>query len=239
MENKKNEIKAGDIVKFNKIIILNDKEKNLFGHIGLVVYVRETAGICFVVFGKEKGDGIFMMYDDLEKLSEEQVANINLEDYFRAKDLEEYRGDRHDEDSFLNIGNPTPFEGKTPLDIAIEEEIRPFRKKLDEKGCQEKQPADALSYQVGGSHYKDKPIQPVVYIQANNLTFLEGSVVKRITRHREKQGALDIAKARQELDLILELEYHTTFEEVMKIRTPKTRRCFRRGKKGGSDDGQI
>ena len=30
---------------------------------------------------------------------------------------------------------------------------------------------DALSKQVGGGHYKDKAIQPIIYIHANNLRF--------------------------------------------------------------------
>ena len=241
MENKeKDEIKVGDIVKFNKDIFIDiEKKKNLFGHIGLVIdpiiYLGWKRKAFPVKYGKEKCNIMSIEPSDLERLSEEQVANINLEDYFLAEDLEKYRGGRHEEETIKHIGDPALFEGKTLLDKAIEEEIERLSKKRKEE---RQKPTDALSYQVGGSHYKDKAIQPIVYIQANNLTFLEGSVVKRITRHREKQGALDIAKARQELDLILELEYHTTFDEVMKIRAPKTRRCFRRGKKGGSD-GQI
>lgn len=65
----------------------------------------------------------------------------------------------------------------------------------------------ALGKQEGGSHYKNAPIQPVEYIHANGLTFLEGCVVKRITRHRRKNGAEDIRKAIHELELILALDY--------------------------------
>ena len=47
--------------------------------------------------------------------------------------------------------------------------------------------------QVGGTHYKECKIQPVEYIHANGLGFLEGNIVKYITRHRTKgEGALDI-----------------------------------------------
>lgn len=98
-------------------------------------------------------------------------------------------------------------------DYFSEEDIKKYR---GEKDDEPKQPiSNALSYQVGGSHYKDKAIQPIEYITANNLNFLEGCIVKRITRHREKLGALDICKIRQECDLILQLEYKTTFEKVM------------------------
>ena len=65
----------------------------------------------------------------------------------------------------------------------------------------------ALDKQVSGNHYKDKGIQPIVYIHANNLGFCEGNVVKYVTRHKEKAGAADIEKAIHYLQLLLELEY--------------------------------
>lgn len=67
----------------------------------------------------------------------------------------------------------------------------------------------ALDVQVAGNHYKDKRIQPVEYIAANNLTFLEGCVVKRITRWRDKPAHRkfeDLEKIKHEIDLIMELE---------------------------------
>lgn len=60
--------------------------------------------------------------------------------------------------------------------------------------------------QVGGSHYQ-LAIQPVDYIHANKLTFLEGNVVKYVTRHRKKNGAEDVKKAIHYLQMILEKEY--------------------------------
>jgi hypothetical protein len=65
----------------------------------------------------------------------------------------------------------------------------------------------ALEKQVSGSHYKDKGIQPIVYIHANNLGFCEGNVIKYVTRHKDKNGAADIKKAIHYLELLLELEY--------------------------------
>lgn len=65
----------------------------------------------------------------------------------------------------------------------------------------------ALDKQVSGNHYKDKGIQPIVYIHANNLGFCEGNVIKYVTRHKEKNGAADIKKAIHYLELLLELEY--------------------------------
>ena len=62
--------------------------------------------------------------------------------------------------------------------------------------------------QIGGNHYKNLSIQPVDYIVENNLTFLEGNVVKYITRHRRKgEGARDIEKVIHYCELILEKDY--------------------------------
>jgi len=65
----------------------------------------------------------------------------------------------------------------------------------------------ALDKQVSGNHYKDKGIQPIVYIHANNLGFCEGNVIKYVTRHKDKNGAADILKAIHYLELLLELQY--------------------------------
>ena len=67
----------------------------------------------------------------------------------------------------------------------------------------------ALDLQVGGDHYKGCGIQPVEYIHANKLGYLEGNVIKYITRHHTKgEGKKDIEKAIHYAQLILELEYN-------------------------------
>lgn len=63
-----------------------------------------------------------------------------------------------------------------------------------------------LDVQVAGSHYKDKAIQPVEYIAANKLNFLEGCIIKRITRWRDKDGFKDLHKIKHEVDLLIEME---------------------------------
>jgi len=64
----------------------------------------------------------------------------------------------------------------------------------------------ALDKQVSGSHYKDKGIQPIIYIHANNLDFCEGNVVKYITRCRDKNGIADLEKAKHYIELLIQLE---------------------------------
>ena len=65
----------------------------------------------------------------------------------------------------------------------------------------------ALTEQAGGSHYKGMAIQPIEYIMANQLDYLQGNVVKYISRHKAKNGAEDIRKAIHYCSLILELQY--------------------------------
>lgn len=64
----------------------------------------------------------------------------------------------------------------------------------------------ALTVQEGGHHYKDLKIQPVEYIHANGIEFIEGNVIKYVTRWRNKGGIEDLRKARHFLDLLIELE---------------------------------
>jgi hypothetical protein len=73
-------------------------------------------------------------------------------------------------------------------------------------GCKTTIHVSALDKQVSGNHYKDKGIQPIIYIHANNLGFCEGNVVKYVTRWREKGGVGDLRKAIHYLELLIELE---------------------------------
>jgi len=71
---------------------------------------------------------------------------------------------------------------------------------------EEKRPLDR---QEGGSHY-DLPIQPLEYIHANGLGYIEGNIIKYATRHSSKNGAEDIKKIIHYCELLLELEYGKT-----------------------------
>jgi hypothetical protein len=64
----------------------------------------------------------------------------------------------------------------------------------------------ALSTQIQGNHYRKLKIQPIEYIHANGIGFCEGSVIKYVTRWREKGGIKDLEKAKHFLDLLIELE---------------------------------
>lgn len=59
--------------------------------------------------------------------------------------------------------------------------------------------------QVGGDHYQ-KPIQAWDYIVANKLGFLEGNVVKYISRWQEKDGLKDLEKCLTYVQKCIEVE---------------------------------
>lgn len=64
----------------------------------------------------------------------------------------------------------------------------------------------AFERQIGGSHYKTMPIQPMEFNIKNNIPFAEGSVIKYVSRWRSKGGVDDLKKARHVLDMLIELE---------------------------------
>ena len=65
---------------------------------------------------------------------------------------------------------------------------------------------EVLTTQVGGDHYSKLAIQPVEYINANHLTYLQGNVIKYVTRYKDKNGLQDLQKARHYIDILIELE---------------------------------
>jgi hypothetical protein len=63
----------------------------------------------------------------------------------------------------------------------------------------------ANAAQVGGSHYAVKAIQPWDYILANNLGYLEGNIVKYVSRWKDKGGIEDLKKAQHYLQKLIEV----------------------------------
>ena len=64
----------------------------------------------------------------------------------------------------------------------------------------------ALDRQVGSTqHYKDFKIQPIEFITANKLSFIQASIIKYICRYDKKNGKEDIDKAIHYCELLKEL----------------------------------
>lgn len=66
----------------------------------------------------------------------------------------------------------------------------------------------ALDVQIGGDHYKGFVIQPIEFSTRNGLGFIQGCVVKRICRYKEKggKGLEDLKKIKHEIDVLIDLE---------------------------------
>ena len=56
--------------------------------------------------------------------------------------------------------------------------------------------------QIGGSHYKELPIQPYTFISKNKLSFFQGCVVKYVCRYLTKGKTVeDLEKIKHYCDL--------------------------------------
>lgn len=62
----------------------------------------------------------------------------------------------------------------------------------------------ANDVQEGGSHYKSHQIQVWDFIIANNIPYLEGNVIKYVTRHKSKNGLEDLKKAKHYIEKLME-----------------------------------
>jgi len=67
----------------------------------------------------------------------------------------------------------------------------------------------ANDIQVAGDHYKSKAIQPWDYIVSNDLGYLEGNVIKYVSRWRDKGGIDDLRKAQHYLAKLIEVNTPT------------------------------
>ena len=52
----------------------------------------------------------------------------------------------------------------------------------------------ATDKQIGGNHYKSFTIPPIEFISKNNLSFIQGCVIKYICRFDKKNGIEDLDK---------------------------------------------
>lgn len=68
-----------------------------------------------------------------------------------------------------------------------------------------------MDTQIGGDHYKDLPIQPMEYSMMNGLDACQHTIIKYVTRFRDKGGLDDLRKAKHVIDMLI------TFEEDTKM----------------------
>lgn len=61
-------------------------------------------------------------------------------------------------------------------------------------------------HQVGGDHYTKLAIQPMQYSMANGLNALQHTIVKYVTRYKDKGGIEDLHKAAHCVELLIQHE---------------------------------
>jgi len=86
--------------------------------------------------------------------------------------------------------------------------------------------SNPLDVQVDGNHYKAMKIQPVEYVHANGLGFLEGNAIKYLSRWRNKNGIRDLEKAKHCIDLLIQLE-GSKVDASQPLIVPSCRKCTR------------
>jgi len=74
----------------------------------------------------------------------------------------------------------------------------------------------AKDIQIAGTHYKQMSIQPIEYILANNLGYVEGNIIKYVSRWKTKGKLEDLRKAKHYLEILIEEEIEEGLEELRK-----------------------
>lgn len=67
----------------------------------------------------------------------------------------------------------------------------------------------AWDTQKDGTHYKTMKIQPMQYSMDNELNSLQHTIVKYVSRYKDKNGVKDLEKARHCVDMLIEYELAT------------------------------
>ena len=82
----------------------------------------------------------------------------------------------------------------------------PAQQELHTEETKPIQQESATNTQVGGNHYTKLAIQPMRYSMENGLDALQHTVIKYVTRFRDKNGIEDLEKAKHCLDMLIEFE---------------------------------
>ncbi len=59
---------------------------------------------------------------------------------------------------------------------------------------------------INPDHYSTFSIEPLDFIVENDLDFLQGNIIKYVTRFPFKNGVEDLIKARRYIDILIERE---------------------------------
>lgn len=71
-----------------------------------------------------------------------------------------------------------------------------------------------MSNNISPSYYQKGSIEVTDYITSNEMSFIEGNIIKYVTRYKEKSGIQDLRKARWYLDKLIETQMNITIEDM-------------------------
>lgn len=89
---------------------------------------------------------------------------------------------------------------------ALESLMQPMPECSEEMPCHFVDIKSPLETQIGGDHYTKLAIQPMQYSMKNGLDPLQHTIIKYVTRFRDKAGIEDLEKAKHCIDMLIEFE---------------------------------
>ena len=71
-----------------------------------------------------------------------------------------------------------------------------------------------MSNNISPSYYQKGSVEVTDYITSNEMSFIEGNIIKYVTRYKDKSGIQDLRKARWYLDKLIESQMDLTMEDM-------------------------
>jgi len=71
-----------------------------------------------------------------------------------------------------------------------------------------------MSNNISPSYYQKGSIEVTDYITSNEMSFIEGNIIKYVTRYKDKSGIQDLRKARWYLDKLIESQMDIPMEDM-------------------------
>lgn len=114
----------------------------------------------------------------------------------------------YSKDELAEVGGPRialvhHWFGNAPVVMVSPNEIDHIGVRFE--GCADREKS-VWDTQVGGNHYTKMKIQPFQFSMANKLDPMQHTIIKYVTRFRDKNGIQDLEKAKQTIDLLIAYE---------------------------------
>ena len=71
-----------------------------------------------------------------------------------------------------------------------------------------------MSNNISPSYYQKGSIEVTDYITSNEMSFIEGNIIKYVTRYKDKSGIQDLRKARWYLDKLIQTQMDIPMEDI-------------------------